>query len=69
MKETESDRIYEAMDTLHTIICSNCGKNGYVHDIDDWWAVEDFKNRGWRATKHGNVYCPDCAKKKLKARK
>ena len=29
-------------------------------------AAEEFKEKGWRVTVHGNVYCPNCAKKKLK---
>lgn len=45
-----------------TIECSNCQKvDGYLGE-----GGEDYLfDKGWRATKN-NVYCPECAKKKLK---
>ena len=62
----ETERIYEAIETVCTIYCSSCGEEGNDYEIDAFEAADDFQAKGWRATIHGNVYCPRCAKKKLK---
>ena len=54
---------YEQICTLR---CCRCDKIETVHDIDDYDAVDEFKSFGWRSTKFENIYCPNCAKKKLK---
>jgi DNA-directed RNA polymerase subunit RPC12/RpoP len=59
----ESSDLYDFIEVESSIQCSNCGKG----DIDMGENSEDeFFKRGWRATKKGNVYCPECAFKKLK---
>jgi len=67
--ENEQDRLWNSIQTTQEILCTNCRVVGTVHEIDDYNAAEYFQNKGWRATKHNNVYCPKCAKIKLKARK
>ena len=49
-----------------TISCSSCSKEGVIYGSDDDEASYIFFEHGWRSTKKENVYCPECAKKKLK---
>lgn len=58
---------YEPMDLYYfimlesTIECSRCHKiSGALGNGNE----EHFFDEGWRATKNGNVYCPECASKK-----
>ena len=63
MKYTAWD-LFEHITTRSDISCSSCKNSDYIYEAGE---AEDFYfERGWRATKHGNVYCPKCAKKKLK---
>ena len=61
----ELDRIYENVKTFSEINCIACRRIGGTHS-EGYDAAEEFKEKGWRVTVHGNVYCPNCAKKKLK---
>lgn len=64
---------YKAIDLLDfineeinwEINCTSCGKRdgGYGDAI---WQTDILFNGGWKATKE-NVYCPECATKKLKS--
>jgi uncharacterized Zn finger protein (UPF0148 family) len=58
--------LYDSIETECTITCSNCGRQSSVHGIESDNAADVYFDEGWRATKNGNVYCPKCAKKKLK---
>jgi Zn finger protein HypA/HybF involved in hydrogenase expression len=61
--EYEPMDLYDFIETEASIHCSNCGEE----DITMGEGSEDhFFEKGWRATKKGNVYCPECASKKLK---
>lgn len=51
---------------LANIDCDNCSKSAISECCDGWDAADEFFRNGWRVTRSGNVYCPDCAKKKLK---
>lgn len=62
----ETDRLLESIITVQTVICTNCRKSNDQYYIDKYSAVEYFKDKGWRATKHSNIYCPKCSKIKLK---
>jgi len=64
----ELDRLYEAVETISDIRCTNCGTSQTMYCISDYEAAEAFQSEGWRAT-HYNVYCPTCAKQKLKPKK
>ena len=62
MKHEPMD-LYDYIEIESSIQCSNCGKDDLA--IGDN-REEYFFDKGWRATKNGNVYCPKCALKKLK---
>lgn len=53
------------IETVSYITCSNCGKYETKYEGNE----EDFFYKGWRMTKAGNQYCPECANKKLKLNK
>lgn len=55
----------DSIETECTITCSSCGKQSICFTDSDE-AMDVFFEEGWRATKSGNVYCPECASKKLK---
>jgi hypothetical protein len=61
--------LYDSIETECTITCSNCGTQRSAMYVDSDEAVDVFFEEGWRATKSGNVYCPQCASKKLKSKK
>jgi len=65
--EKEKDILLENIEVVSTITCSSCGATQSSW-TDDYYASEEFIGKGWRATRNRNVYCPKCAKKKLKAR-
>ena len=58
--------LWDSIEVECAINCSNCQKRGVLHFVDDDEASHAFFKKGWRATKSKNVYCPECAKKKLK---
>lgn len=58
--------LYNSIETECTITCSCCGMQSNLHEINDFEATDIYFDAGWRATKKGNVYCPECASKKLK---
>lgn len=58
--------LYEDIQSEHTIVCSNCCCYESIFSYDAFDAAEVFYENGWRATRYNNVYCRDCAKKKLK---
>jgi DNA-directed RNA polymerase subunit RPC12/RpoP len=59
------DRLFESIDTISEIRCSSCGRMAMTIG-DGYDAAYEFKNKGWNVTIYGNVYCPECSKKKLK---
>jgi len=61
----EIDILYEGIMTTQDIICTNCKVNDTLCNVDDYEAADRFRSIGWRATRY-NIYCPKCAKKKLK---
>ena len=61
--------LWDSIETECTITCSNCGIQSNLHCIDPADTLDVFFDEGWRGTKKGNVYCPDCASKKLKLKK
>jgi Zn finger protein HypA/HybF involved in hydrogenase expression len=61
--------LYDSVETECTITCSKCGMQSDLYGIDDFDAVDIYFEEGWRATKTGNVYCPNCASKNLKPQK
>lgn len=63
---SDKERLMDNIHSEFSISCSSCRKIGIERDTDDWYAAEALHAKGWRATNHGNIYCPDCAKKKLK---
>ena len=62
MKKYKHEDLEYFIETISEIICSNCGNSSVQHG--DMYS-EDLFLDGWRAT-NDNVYCPACAKKKLK---
>jgi hypothetical protein len=62
-KEYEAMDLYDFIETESSITCSSCRKTDSVMYADS--GEEFFFEEGWRATRE-NVYCPKCAKKKLK---
>lgn len=60
--------LYDSIETECIITCSNCGTQRSAMYVDSDEAVDVFFEEGWRATKSGNVYCPQCASKKLKSK-
>ena len=50
--------------TICEIHCVVCGEQELKYGNEDV-AAKAFFNKGWRATKT-SVYCPECAKKRLK---
>ena len=49
------------------IDCSNCKHATSLYNpIDEYEAANHLFEKGWRVTKMGKCYCPNCAKKKLK---
>jgi hypothetical protein len=50
-----------------SIECSNCRAIEACMMGDESMASDEFFEKGWRATKGNNCYCPECAMKKLKS--
>ena len=61
-KKYKASDLAEFIEEVSSIQCSNCGNEDSV-----WFdnGEDQFFKKGWRATKY-SVYCPVCAKKKLK---
>ena len=57
--------LYESIISEQSIICDVCSEENSLYNIDDIDACEVFFEEGWRATPN-RVYCPVCAKEKLK---
>lgn len=54
--------------TEHVFLCDGCQKtSSFTCCEDEWSAAEAAYNEGWRPGRK-NVYCPKCAKKKLKSK-
>lgn len=65
------DEIYELFEnctTENTIMCNKCKTIGREMDCDTYDAATKWSEKGWRATIHSNIYCPKCAKSKLKSK-
>ena len=60
--------LYDSIETECTITCSNCGMQSGLNAVNDFEATDIYFDEGWRGTKKGNVYCPECASKKLKSK-
>ncbi len=58
-------RLYDSIETNHTIKCSKCPKEDFVHCEDIWTAIGYFQKEGWYATVN-NVYCSECNLKRKK---
>lgn len=56
------------IDTQHSVECQSrsCSESDATGYCDETEAEVYFWNKGWRVTAYGNLYCPKCAKKKLK---
>ena len=67
-QQDQEYELYEHCETVSTIHCTTfkCKNRSTHHQIDPMEAGALWYQEGWRATKHQNVYCPACAKKKLK---
>jgi hypothetical protein len=52
-------------ETICEITCSECRKQECTYG-EAYYEKDTFFEKGWRATQRGNVYCPECASKKLK---
>lgn len=66
MPKYEPIDLLDIIETECTITCSNCGIQSSLRFVDTDEATDIFFEEGWRATKKGNVYCPECSNKKLK---
>ena len=62
---SEEDIIAENILSVCEIECSNCDKVGGEYCMDEFDAANEFIKKGWRGTKHNNIYCPECSKIKL----
>ena len=60
-KEKQIENIFEAMDTMHSIQCTNCREIARRYNCDEEYASEQFYNDGWRIKEDEYVYCPKCA--------
>lgn len=61
----DNKRLLDCIITLHRLECTYCDCVGVSDHPDDIEAAADFYIQGWRSTTM-NIYCPSCAKKKLK---
>ena len=66
MAKNKSDSLYDAIIVSVEISCNNCRKTNTIHECDEFDACDSFYEDGWRMTRAQNVYCPECAKIKLK---
>ena len=64
----EEEILYEAIQEFSMITCSSCYDSDETPG-DGIVGSMVFKSEGWRGTRYGNVYCPKCAKKKLKSKR
>lgn len=67
MSKNAEELYYVAVETHSEITCINCRKTETAHQTEGVEAAEKFDEMGWRITRNQNVYCPTCAKKKLKS--
>lgn len=65
----ESIDLIEYMETEIKIDCQSRG----CEESDGGWCVDevefakDLWKKGWRISRQGTLYCPKCAKKKIKS--
>ena len=64
--KNEPEQLLDAVDSTHDITCEICKQTKLLHGYDSFDAVEEFFNLGWRKPRE-RVYCPKCAKEKLKS--
>lgn len=64
-KETQVDKIVEAIVTGHYINCNFCDNQLEICAVDEFDAADFFYKKGWRIPRL-LTYCPKCAKKYLK---
>ena len=63
MRKHDEDRLWEHIEQgMEMITCTHCLLTKEDYEI----CPSELYEQGWRATIAGNVYCPSCAKKKLK---
>jgi len=65
MKKYNATDLWDEIITSHDITCSICKKTKTVNMVDEDSACAIFFAAGWRKTSI-NLYCPECAIKKLK---
>jgi len=58
--ETEIEKIYETMTTVHSIRCTNCRIISNQYDCNEETSSEMFYKNGWRVSDF-YVYCPKCS--------
>ena len=63
MNKYDAMDLYDFIEVESYIQCSRCATTHTTWGDNN---EQHFFNAGWRATKKGNVYCPECAAKKLK---
>jgi hypothetical protein len=63
-KEKHIDRLSDQGQEFTVFGCSKGHHEEFVGD--SYYAAKLAVEKGWRATNHGNTYCPPCAKKYLK---
>jgi len=61
--------LYEHCTTENTIMCNKCRTIGREMDCDPYDAASTWSKKGWRITRYQTIYCPKCAKGKLKPKK
>lgn len=66
IKKPEAIDLVEYMETEIKIDCFGCDATDESWVADEVDFAKDLFKKGWRVTSRGNVYCPKCAKKKLK---
>jgi hypothetical protein len=65
----EAIDILEYMETVHTVECQGKRCNNVEQDVfDEVEFAKDLWKKGWRISRHGTLYCPDCSKKHIKSR-
>ena len=60
-KEKAIEELFETMDTVHSIQCTNCRKIAKKYNCSEEYASESFYKDGWRYKEDEYVYCPMCS--------
>jgi hypothetical protein len=58
--------LIEYINTTLDVECMGCDKTEGSWNEDDADFAKELHKKGWRKSIKGNLYCPKCAKKKLK---